>query len=74
MLYVYACIAVLRYPRWIGSAGSLARYRPLAALALLFCLVVIGYAEPKLLLLTVVMMLLTLPVYLLFGRSWLRSA
>ena len=74
MLYVYACIAVLLYPRWIASAGSLARYRPLAALALLFCLVVIGYAEPKLLLLTVVMMLLTLPVYLLFGRSWLRSA
>ena len=73
MLYVYACIAVLLYPRWIASAGSLARYRPLAALALLFCLVVIGYAEPKLLLLTVVMMLLTLPVYLLFGRSWIRS-
>jgi arginine:agmatine antiporter len=73
MLYVYACIAVLLYPRWIASAGSLARYRPLAAVALLFCLVVIGYAEPKLLLLTAVMMLLTLPVYLLFGRSWIRS-
>jgi arginine:agmatine antiporter len=73
MLYVYACIAVLLYPRWIASAGSLARYRPMAAVALLFCLVVIGYAEPKLLLLTGVMMLLTLPVYLLFGRSWIRS-
>ena len=73
MLYVYACIAVLLYPRWIASASSLARYRPMAAVALLFCLVVIGYAEPKLLLLTAAMMLLTLPVYLLFGRSWIRS-
>jgi len=74
MLYVYACIAVLLYPRWIASATSLARYRPTAALALLFCLVVIGYAEPKLLLLTAAMLLLTVPVYLLFGRQWLRSA
>lgn len=74
MLYVYACIAVLVYPRWIASATSLARYRPTAALALLFCLVVIGYAEPKLLLLTAAMLLLTVPVYLLFGRQWLRSA
>lgn len=73
MLYVYACIAVLVYPRWIASAGSLKRYRPMAAVALLFCLVVIGYAEPKLLLLTAVMMLLTLPAYLLFARSWIRS-
>jgi arginine:agmatine antiporter len=74
MLYVYACIAVLLYPRWIASASSLARYRPMAAVALLFCLVVIGYAEPKLLLLTAAMMLLTLPVYLLFARYWIRSA
>jgi hypothetical protein len=36
--------------------------------------VVIGYAEPKLLLLTAVMLLLTLPVYRLFGRIWSRSA
>jgi arginine:agmatine antiporter len=74
MLYVYACIAVLLYPRWIASATSLARYRPTAALALLFCLVVIGYAEPKLLLLTAAMLFLTVPVYLVFGRQWLRSA
>jgi arginine:agmatine antiporter len=73
MLYVYACIAVLLYPRWIASASSLARYRPMAALALLFCGVVIGYAEPKLLLLSAAMLLLTLPVYLLFGRLWIRS-
>ena len=74
MLYVYACIAVLLYPRWIASASSLARYRPMAAVALLFCLVVIGYAEPKLLLLTATMMLLTLPAYLLLARFWIRSA
>jgi arginine:agmatine antiporter len=73
MLYVYACIALLLYPRWIASASSLARYRPMAAVALLFCLVVIGYAEPKLLLLTGAILLLTLPVYLLFGRKWVRS-
>jgi len=73
MLYVYACIAVLLYPRWIASADSLARYRPMAAVALLFCLVVIAYAEPKLLLLTAAMMLLTLPTYWLFARSWIRS-
>jgi arginine:agmatine antiporter len=73
MLYVYACIALLLYPRWIASASSLARYRPMAAVALLFCLVVIGYAEPKLLLLTGATLLLTLPVYLLFGRQWVRS-
>jgi arginine:agmatine antiporter len=73
MLYVYACIAVLVYPRWIASARSLERYRPIAALALLFCLVVIGYAEPKLLLLTGATMLLTLPLYLLFARTWIRS-
>jgi arginine:agmatine antiporter len=73
MLYVYACIAVLLYPRWIASATSLERYRPMAAVALLFCLVVIGYADPKLLLLSAAMLALTLPVYLLFGRLWIRS-
>jgi arginine:agmatine antiporter len=73
MLYVYACIAVLLYPRWIASATELERYRPMAAVALLFCLVVIGYAEPKLLLLSAAMLALTLPVYLLFGRLWIRS-
>ncbi|HEY4972441.1 MAG TPA: hypothetical protein VII41_02470, partial [Steroidobacteraceae bacterium] len=74
MLYVYACLALLLYPRWIASASSLARYRPMAALALLFCLVVIGYAEPKLLLLTAATLALTLPVYLLFARGWIRNA
>jgi arginine:agmatine antiporter len=73
MLYVYACIALLLYPRWIASASSLGRYQPIAVVALLFCLVVIGYAEPKLLLLTGATVLLTLPVYLLFGRQWVRS-
>jgi arginine:agmatine antiporter len=73
MLYVYACIALLLYPRWIASATELERYRPMAAVALLFCLVVIGYAEPKLLLLSGAMLALTLPVYLLFGRLWIRS-
>ena len=73
LLYVYACIAVLLYTRWIAAAASLARYRPMAAVALLFCLLVIGYAEPKLLLLTAAMLLLTLPVYRLFGRLWIRS-
>jgi arginine:agmatine antiporter len=73
MLYVYACIAVLLYPRWIASARSLARYRPMAAVALLFCLLVIGYADPKLLLLSAAMLLVTVPVYLLSGRRWRRS-
>ena len=73
MLYVYACIAVLLYPRWIASATSLGRYRPIAAMALLFCLAVMAYADPKLLLLTAGMLLLTVPVYLLFGRLWCRS-
>jgi arginine:agmatine antiporter len=73
MLYVYACIAVLVYPRWIASAGSLGRYRPIGALALIFCMVVIGYAEPKLLLLTAALLLLTVPVYLLFVPRWLRG-
>lgn len=72
-LYVYACIAVLLYPRWIASAGSLRRYRPIGALGLIFCLVVIGYAEPKLLLLTAALLLLTVPVYLLFASRWHRS-
>ena len=52
MLYVYACIAVLVYPRWIASAASLGRYRPIAAAGLLFCLMVIAYADSKLLLVT----------------------
>ena len=73
MLYVYACIALLLYPRWIASASSLARYRPMAAVALLFCLVVIGYAEPRLLLLTAALLLLTVPVYLLLVPRWQRS-
>jgi len=73
MLYVYACIALLRYAHWIPGASALERYRPVAALALLFCAVVIGYAEPRLLLLSAGMLLLTAPVYLLFGRQWLRS-
>jgi len=72
-LYVYACIAVLLYPRWIASAGSLRRYRPIGALGLIFCLVVIGYAEPRLLLLTAALLLLTVPVYLLFAPRWHRS-
>lgn len=73
MLYVYACIAVLVYPRWIASATSLRRYRPTAALALLFCVVVMAYADSKLLLVTAAMLLATVPVYLLFGRLWRRS-
>jgi len=73
MLYVYACIAVLLYPQWIPSATSLGRYRPMAAVALLFCLAVIGYADPKLLLLTAAMLLVTVPVYLLFAPRWRRS-
>jgi arginine:agmatine antiporter len=73
MLYVYACIAVLLYPRWIASAASLRHYRPIGALGLIFCLVVIGYAEPRLLLLTAALLLLTVPVYLLLAPRWQRS-
>jgi len=73
MLYVYACIAVLLYPRWIASAVSLRHYRPIGALGLIFCLVVIGYAEPRLLLLTAALLLLTVPVYLLLAPRWQRS-
>ena len=73
MLYVYACIALLLYPRWIASAGSLRPYRPIGALGLIFCLLVIGYAEPRLLLLTAALLLLTVPVYLLLVPRWQRS-
>jgi arginine:agmatine antiporter len=73
MLYAYACIALLLYRRWIPAASSLERYRPVAAAALIFCAIVIGYAELKLLLLTAVIALATVPMYLLLARGWQRS-
>jgi arginine:agmatine antiporter len=69
MMYVYACIALLRVRHWCPAAGELANYRAPAAIALLFCLVVIGYADPTLLGLTALVVLLTLPAYAIFARA-----
>jgi arginine:agmatine antiporter len=68
MLYVYACLALLRFRHWAPTATALDSYRPIALAALLFCLVVIGYAEVSLLLLTAALIALSALVYGLFGR------
>jgi arginine:agmatine antiporter len=68
MLYVYACLALLRFRHWAPAATALDSYRPIALAALLFCLVVIGYAEVSLLLLTAALIALSALVYGLFGR------
>jgi arginine:agmatine antiporter len=70
LVYVYACLALLRYRRWVPSGEGLRRYRPVAVMALLFCAVVIGYAEASLLWLTAAVIVLSALIYALFGRRW----
>lgn len=70
LVYVYACLALLRYQRWVPSGGALRAYRPVAFVAMVFCAVVIGYAERPLLWLTVAVMLMSAIIYWIFGRRW----
>ncbi|HEY3731336.1 MAG TPA: amino acid permease, partial [Steroidobacteraceae bacterium] len=68
LLYVYACIAVLLYRRWLPAERSLEGYRLPAGAALLFCVLMFAYAGVKLLLVTAVLMLATIPLYGLRAR------
>jgi arginine:agmatine antiporter len=70
LLYVYACLALLRYRSWVPSGEALRGYRPVAVMALLFCAVVIGYADAPLLWLTAAVMIAAALIYALFGRRW----
>jgi arginine:agmatine antiporter len=73
LVYVYACLALLRYRRWVPSGEALRGYRPVAIVAMLFCAVVIGYAEAVLLWLTLAVMVVSAVIYWIFGRRWQRS-
>jgi arginine:agmatine antiporter len=73
LVYVYACLALLRYRRWVPSGEALRGYRPVAIVAMLFCVVVIGYAEAALLWLTLAVMVVSAVIYWIFGRRWQRS-
>jgi arginine:agmatine antiporter len=73
LLYVYACLALLRHRRWVRAGSGLDRYRPVAIAALLFCVVVIAYAEFALLILTAAMIALSALIYWLFGRRWQKT-
>jgi arginine:agmatine antiporter len=73
LLYVYACLALLRHRRWVRAGSGLDRYRPVAIAALLFCVVVIAYAEFALLILTGAMIALSALIYWLFGRRWQKT-
>jgi arginine:agmatine antiporter len=70
LIYVYAAIALLRFAHWSQEPFVPGAYRPLSYLALLFCAIVIGYAEARLLALTALLLLLSVPVYWLWGRHW----
>jgi len=72
LVYVYACLALLRYQHWVPtSAGSALRaWRPVAVAAMVFCAVVIGYADAPSLWLTLAVMILSAIIYWLFGRRW----
>jgi arginine:agmatine antiporter len=68
LVYIYACLALLQARRWVPSASALRPYRPVALAALLFCAVVIVYADPPLLGLTVVVMVVAALIHRFFGR------
>jgi arginine:agmatine antiporter len=70
LVYVYACAALLRYRHWVPSGESLRSYRPVALGAMLFCAIVIGYAEAPLLWLTLSVVVLAAIIYRLFGQRW----
>jgi arginine:agmatine antiporter len=70
LVYVYACAALLRYRHWVPSGESLRSYRPVAVGAMLFCAIVIGYAEAPLLWLTLSVVVLAAIIYRLFGQRW----
>lgn len=65
LAYVYSCLAVWKLDR----TGAPARYRVLAAAALLLCLWVIAASGRGLLLLTAATLVLTLPLYWLLRRT-----
>lgn len=73
LVYVYACLALLVYPRWVRSGGALRAYRPVALAALLFCAVVIAYADAPLLWLTVAVIVVAAVIDWVFGRRWQRT-
>ena len=70
LMYIYACMALLRYQHWAPSATALAAYRPAAIAAAAFCAVVIAYSELSMLLLTAALIGLSALVYWIFGQRW----
>jgi arginine:agmatine antiporter len=70
LVYVYACLALLRYQRWVPAGSALRAWRPVAVAAMAFCAVVIGYADAPSLWLTLAVMIFSAVIYWLFGRRW----
>ena len=68
LLYVYACTAVWRYDRLVPSSG-LARYKLIAAAAMLFCAFVIAQLDARLLLIASGIVIFTIPLYFVVRRS-----
>jgi arginine:agmatine antiporter len=72
LMYIYACMALVRASHWASdiAAAAIAGYRPAAIAAASFCVVVIGYSEWSMLLLTAILIALSTLVYGLFGQRW----
>jgi arginine:agmatine antiporter len=70
LMYIYACLSLLRYRHWVAGGEALKPYRPIAVAAALFCGFVIAYAQLSLLLLTGVLIVLCALAYWAFGRRW----
>jgi arginine:agmatine antiporter len=72
LMYIYACLALLRAPHWASGAAAtaIAGYRPAAIVAAAFCAVVIAYSELSMLMLTATLIALSTLVYWLFGQRW----
>jgi arginine:agmatine antiporter len=70
LMYIYACMALLRFKHWTPSATPLAAYRPAAIAAAAFCAVVIAYSELSMLLLTAALIGLSALIYWMFGQRW----
>ncbi len=68
LMYVYACASTWHYDRTIPGTG-LARYKPIAAAAILFCVFVISQMDANLLRIAAAIVILTVPLYFVVRRT-----
>jgi hypothetical protein len=66
LMYIFACASVWHYARVLPAVSGLRRYRPAAAAAIAFCLLVILYSDTPLLILSASMLVLAYPLFRLY--------